>query len=114
MKKVLLAGVALVALCGCTSMATRIKQQNYAYWPANIQQAVDNGVIIPGMNKLQVLAVTDVPESLVQKRTQFVSNGVLETWILYKSMGSYFFSNPGFSSTVIISFRDGVVDSVSF
>ncbi|UTG93652.1 hypothetical protein [Geobacter sulfurreducens] len=114
MKKVLLVGAALMVLSGCTGMATRIKQQNYAYWPPLIQQAVDNGIIIPGMNKLQVLAVTDVPESLVKKRTQFVSNGILETWILYKSMGGYFFSDPGFSSTVIINFRDGVVDSVSF
>lgn len=114
MKKVLLACAALAVLSGCTSMATRIKQQHYASWPPHIQQAVDSKVVVPGMNKLQVLAVTDVPESLVKKRTQFVSNAILETWILYKSMGGYYFMDPGFSSTVIISFSDGVVNSVSF
>lgn len=114
MKKVILAGIVLTVLCGCSSLSTRIKEQNYAYWPEHIQRAVDSGTIIPGMNKLQVTAVTDVPESLIRKRTQFVGSGTLETWMLWKSFGGYTFMDPGFSSTVIISFRDGIVDSVSF
>lgn len=114
MKRAIISILALTVLCSCTSMATRIKQENYAYWPAHIQQAVDNGMIIPGMNKLQVLAVTDVPEVLVQKRTQFIEDKILETWILYKSIGGYFYANPGFAKIVIINFRGGIVDSVSF
>ena len=114
MKKVLLVGVLLSVLCGCTSLSSRIKEQNYWRWPAHIQRAVDNGTIVPGMNKLAVIAVTDVPESLIRKRTQFTNNGTIETWMLWKSIGGYTFMDPGFSSTVSINFRDGIVDSVSF
>jgi hypothetical protein len=113
MKYVLLEGIALLVLCGCTSMATKIKQENYSSWPAQIQQAVDSGIIIPGMNKLQVLAVTNVPDSLLQKRSQCVSNVTLETWILYKAWGGYYYRDPGFAYTVIISFRNGIVEGVS-
>lgn len=114
MKYVLAVGVALMVLCSCTSMATRIKQEYYSSWPTQIQKAVDSGTIIPGMNKLQVLAVTNVPESLVQKHTQLVSNGTLETWILFKSWGGYYYRDPGYSPIVMISFRDGIVECVSF
>jgi hypothetical protein len=65
------------------------------------------------MNKLQVLAVTNVPESLVQRSDQLDSNGTLETWILYKSWGGYYYTDPGFSPVVIISFRNRIVGCVS-
>lgn len=99
--------------CGASQMA-RIKAQHYPTWPPRIQRAVDNHMIIPGMNKLQVQISTEVAENLVKKRTTFIGNSVHEDWILYKSSGMYCFMDPGFSTVVVISFVNGTVESVSF
>ena len=114
-KKILLVVFTLTGLISCTSLSTKIKEQHYYDWSPHIQRAVNNLTIIPGMNKLQVMAVTDVPENIVKKRTQFINNyTIIETWILYKSFGGYYFMDPGMSKIVIISFKNGIVDSVSF
>jgi hypothetical protein len=100
---------------GCAaSQMGQLKQQHYSSWPPHIQHAVDNKTIIPGMDKLQVQIATGVGANLINKRTTFVDDAILETWVLYKSMGGCYFMDPGFSSMVLISFRDGIVESVSF
>jgi len=114
-KKILLVVFTLTGLISCTSLSTKIKEQHYYGWSPHIQRAVDNLTIIPGMNKLQVMAVTSVSENLVPKRTHFIGNTIVETWTLYKPiLGGYSFLNDGMSKIVFISFRDGIVDSVSF
>jgi len=115
-RKVLLHVAFLAPFCisACTSMSARIKQENYDSWSPAMQHAVDNKQLVPGMSKLQVLAVTDVPEVLVQKRTTIARAGVIETWVLYKSFGSYYYANTGIASTVVINFLDGAVDTVSY
>lgn len=105
--------------CG-TVERQRLKRELYPTWPASIQQAVDKEIVVPGMNEMQVYLATGVSPSLIRKQTTVTESGVSQTWILYKSFGGWTFADPasgtmfqGATTTVLIHFRDGIVQAVS-
>jgi hypothetical protein len=100
--------------CGIYQMQ-KVKNQYYPTWPKNIQSAVDKGQVVIGMNKLQVQIATGVGENLVQKRTYETQNETSETWTLWRFMGMWGYENAGgMAKMVVIYFKNGLVDSLSY
>lgn len=115
MRAVRLLLVACLLASGCAAAErARVKKELYPTWPRHIQQAVDRGEVVLGMDKVQVQIATGVGEGLVQKRTTVTEYGVVETWVLWKSFGGWTFADPGFAKMVLIRFKDGRVDAVSY
>ncbi len=66
------------------------------------------------MNKAQVQIATGIGANLIKKRTHITEYGVSETWILWRSFLGWNFANSGVSQMVLIHFKDGIVDSISY
>ena len=98
----------ILTLCvSCTTMKTRIIQNEGSSWTPNEMANVQAGNIAIGMTKSQVMAATGIPDSLIDKRVHITTMGRSESWFIYKNMfGGWTFANSGMDMLVLIGFDD--------
>ena len=87
------------------------KDKYYNTWPPETRKAIDNHLVLVGMDKLQVLASTSLEEPWVQKRVENTANGVVETWTIWKTMGGWAWFKTGLFQVNIV-FENGKVIEV--
>jgi len=108
--------IASMIFLGCGAVQrNNLKKQYYHTWPRYIQEAVDKGQVVIGMNKLQVQISTGVSENLIQKRTYVSEYGATESWTLWRFMGMWgYYPAGGAGKMVLIHFKNDKVDSISY